>query len=440
MNRIIRRTAAAIALAAGVQGLAHADTATTTGGLQIKSDDGNFEAGIGGRIQVDGALLQHDNDSNSLGISKGANASGFYFRRAFLTLTGKAYGFDYHVDEDFAGGTTTTTATTTTDKTTGDLATVKVASTGGAAAGFNDVWIGHDVFGNDHVYIGQHKPWRSLDELASNNVTPLMERNILSKNGIFGGRDYTQGLYYKYDVSGFWAGTSFYTDGKAGSTTGRSFGSNARFAYAPIVSKTGWLHTGLTYSFDNVSPDGDGFGKIAPGYSTWYAYKGTGATLVSFSGSTGNNVNAGTGTAELAGAIGPVFLQGEYGLTHQWEQLGKTASVDAYSATIAYAITGETRPYDVGSATYGGIKPSHRYGAVELAVRYDDGRNWNDATCALNASDKASKCDISTLTVGVNYYVNPNVRFMLDYEDGKADDGVKQDKPDAVMGRAQFAF
>ncbi len=438
MNRIIYRTAAAVALTAGIQGVAQADAATTAGGLQIKSEDGNFEARIGGRIHVDGSLIDADNDTDSLGLSHngGKNSSGFYFRRVFLTLTGKAYGWDYHFDEDFVGGNTS--VTTTTDKTTGDVTSVKTS--GGAAAGFQEVWIGHEVFGNDHLYIGQHKPWRSLDEIASNNNTPLMERNILSKNGLFGGRDYTQGLYYKYANRGFWAGGSFYTDGKAGSTTGRSFGGNLRFAYAPIVGKTAWLHTGLTYSYDNISPDGDGFGKIAPGYSTWYAYKGTGATLVSFSGAAGNNVNAGTGTVELAGAYGPAYLQAEYGATHQWEQLGKAASVDAYSATIAYAITGETRPYDSGSASYGGIKPAHRYGAVELAVRYDSGKNRDDDTCALNSKDTATKCSISAITAGVNYYVNPNVRFMLDYEHGKADDGVAQDTPSAVMGRAQFVF
>ncbi len=434
MNKLIRYSALAAFIGTGVSGLAHADSASTTGGLKIKSDDGKFEAAIGGRIHVDGSILMPDNDTDALGLSHagGSNNSGFYFRRVFLSLTGKAYGWDYHIDEDFVGTSTSVSCNTTSGK---------CSSTGGTAAGFNDVWFAHDVFGNDHLYIGQHKPWRSMDELASNNNIPLMERNIISANGIYGGRDFTQGLYYKYAKSGFWAGTSFYTDGKAGSNTGRSFGTNFRVAYAPIMEKTLWVHTGLTYSYDNVSPDGDGYSKLAPGYSTWYAKKGAGLTLVSFTGSTGNNVNGSTGTVELAGAFGPGFFQAEYGVDHQWEQVGKAATVDAYSVTGAWMLTGETRPYSAGDASYGGIKPDHSYGAVEMAVRYDSGKNKDDLTCGFGPAGAATKCTVSSITVGVNYYVNPNVRFMFDYSYGEADAGDPgKDSPDAIMGRAQFAF
>jgi phosphate-selective porin OprO/OprP len=465
VNKLIRYSALAVFIGTGFSGAALADSASTTGGVKIKSDDGNFEAAISGRIHFDGSLQMPDDGNDALGISKPSNNSGFFFRRVFLTLTGKAYGWDYHVDEDFAGGNTSVSATSKTGTcsdgkggTVKCVTSVSTSVTGGTAAGFNDVWIGHDVLGNDHIYIGQHKPWRSLDEMASNNNTVFMERNILSANGLYGGRDFTQGVYYKYASHGFWAGASFYTDGKAGSTTGRSFGSNARLAYAPIVQKDMWLHAGLNYSFDNISEGGDGFKALSPTYSTWYGKKSntSGFALASFTGGTGNNVSGSTGAIELAGDFGPVFFQAEYGVDHQWESqpsasapgVGLAATIDAFSVTTAWMVTGEVRPYSAGDASYGGIKPNHTYGAFELAARYDHGRNRDLDACAVPAvvtgaatASGSYSCSVSSVTVAGNYYVNPNVRFMLDYQIGIADGGdAGKDIPRAFMARAQFGF
>jgi phosphate-selective porin OprO/OprP len=121
--------------------------------------------------------------------------------------------------------------------------------------------------------------------------------------------------------------------------------------------------------------------------------------------------------------------------------------VQAYSVTAAYALTGESRPYDAASASYGGIRPNSVNGAWEVAVRYDHGKNKSlDAGCGLitknaTSSAPASKCSVSSITGGVNYYVNPNVRFMLDYVHGEADAGnAGKDSPDAVMARTQLSF
>jgi phosphate-selective porin OprO/OprP len=385
VNKLIRYGALAAFVGVGAAGVAHADSATTTGGIKIKSDDGNFEAVIGGRIHFDGAIAMEDQGSD-LHLSDSKKATGLFFRRVFLSLGGKLYGWEYHIDDDL--------------------------SAGASGAGFNDVWISHAVFGNDQVYIGQHKPWRSLDEMASNNNLPLMERNILSANGIYGGRDYTQGLYYRYTNNGFWAGTSLYDDTKASKGAGPSYGANARVAFAPIVTKTEWFHVGLNYSFDNANGNKDGYAAMAPGYSTWYAKNGAGVTLVSFGAASGNNVNASTAAVELAGVYGPAFVEAEYGTTHQWEQANSSgatsASVQAYSVTAAYALTGESRPYDAASASYGGIRPNSVNGAWEVAVRYDHGKNKSlDAGCGLitknaTSSAPASKCSVSSITGGVN--------------------------------------
>ena len=94
MNKFLKYTAIAALLAAPA---AYADTPTTKGGLTIKSDDGRFEATVGGRIHFDGVMLNAD-DSQTANNEN----SGFYFRRVFITLKGKAYGWSYQIDEDIS--------------------------------------------------------------------------------------------------------------------------------------------------------------------------------------------------------------------------------------------------------------------------------------------------------------------------------------------------
>lgn len=398
---------AAAALAVTAQS-AFADSASTKGGLTIKSDDGRFEATVGGRIHFDGALL--NTDSNQTANNEN---SGFYFRRVFITLKGKAYGWGYQIDED-------------------------ISSTSSPGAGFNDVWL-NKSFGDNTVYFGQHKPWRSLDELASNNDVVFLERNVLSANGLFGGRDYTDGVYYKYAADGLWAGASFYSQTKVSKGNTQGAGGNVRLAYAPINEEGKVLHVGATYSedqFDLVAGNA-GFGAPTAGYSTSYSKVGASYNVFAFANTAGaaGTAKADTFTVEALGVVGPVFLQGEYGKA-KFKRRGDAAngqSVDAYSVTASWYVTGESKVYKAGDGSYGAAKPKDVDGAVEVAVRYDATKN------------KDTDAKVDALTFGVNYYVNPNVRFMVDYSLSKLDGvaGVtagQTAKPKALMARAQIAF
>jgi phosphate-selective porin OprO and OprP len=70
----------------------------TKGGLKVTSPDGKFEASLGGRIHFDTYAFDRD-DADVTGTTE--------FRRARLTLQGKALGWDYKMEQDFADGTTT---------------------------------------------------------------------------------------------------------------------------------------------------------------------------------------------------------------------------------------------------------------------------------------------------------------------------------------------
>ena len=96
MKLVIKSLALAIA-AAGLAAPVMADTATTKGGFQIKSDDGNFEAKLGGRIHFDGNFYTDEKDIKSLssGATTDKNNSQFFFRRARITIEGRAYDYTY---------------------------------------------------------------------------------------------------------------------------------------------------------------------------------------------------------------------------------------------------------------------------------------------------------------------------------------------------------
>ncbi len=417
MNKFLKYTAIAAALAATAQS-AYADTPVTKGGLTIKSDDGRFEATVGGRIHFDGTML--NTDSNQVANSENG---GFYFRRVFITLKGKAFGWIYNIDEDISN-------------TSKDAPAVNKQA--GPGAGFNDVWLGKTI-GDATIYFGQKKPFRSLDEIASNNDTVFMERNVLSANGLFGGRDFTDGVYVKYAANNLWVGASGYSQTKVGKGNTQGFGGNARVAYAPINSDGALLHIGATYSIDQFDLNGSsaaGFGNPTAGYST--SYGKSGASFNVFSGFA-TNLGSGkvnTWTVETMGEIGPVFLQGEYG-SAKFKRDGDTndgQKVDAYSVTASWFVTGESRPYKAADATYGAAKINGVDGAVEVAVRYD------------NIKNKDTDAKVSAVTLGANYYFNPNVRFMVDYSLAKVEDissaytsGTSTD-PRALMARAQIAF
>ena len=180
-------------------------------------------------------------------------------------------------------------------------------------------------------------------------------------------------------------------------------------------------------------------------------------TLIS-TGAIANVSGAQVYGVEAAATYGSLFLQGEY----YWFNIDRNANTSVPLigapnlkfqggyAEAAYVLTGESRKYNPANAAYGGVKPDHPFsldgggwGAWEIAGRY--------STMDLN-NQLASAAGIAggrqtVYTLALNWYVNGNVRFMLDYLHGNvsrqassvstADVGSKFD---AIAMRTQFAF
>ncbi len=107
----------------------------------------------------------------------------------------------------------------------------------------------------------------------------------------------------------------------------------------------------------------------------------------------------------------------------------------AREVEAAWVITGERQRYTLGAGTFGEVRPDNDnwFGAWEIAARYS----------TLDLTDGGvTGGEEKNLTVGVNWYVNRNVRVSANYVDAKASPnrlGVS-DNPSAVMGRLQIAF
>ncbi len=156
-------------------------------------------------------------------------------------------------------------------------------------------------------------------------------------------------------------------------------------------------------------------------------------------------VDLGGGTAtesdqlglEAAWVNGPFSLQGEW-VQYDVDTIASEPNVefDGYYLQATYTLTGEARKYKKGA--FKRIKPGSETGAWELVAKYEAGE-----------AEANGSSEYNLLTLGVNWYVNENVRLSANYLmssfDILAADGADplvagQDDGDAISFRAQYAF
>lgn len=414
-------------------GPAVADSAETKGGITIKTDDGRFEAKIGGRIHLD--LVSLDGDGSPVYAEEG----GAYFRRARLTLSGKAYGWDYKFENDFADNEAATDCTV--DVTTGNTAEPAECETAGTTS-FRDMFIATSL-GPTRLTLGQFKPLRGMEELTSSNEITMVERPFASASGLFSGRQFATGTKLE-------GGGALYTWGIAAQLNSVAKGSDTRiteepvlsgrFTVAPLNSDAATLHLGLSASLEN----GDaatgarlrGRGKLPA------TDLGTSRTLAEAGAAAGaEDKTARHVGLEAAGAFGPFYAQAEaMQATYSDAYVGaggapEDADVLAYYLMVSVFVTGEHKPYKAG--VFKSPKPAGDLGAIELKARYDVAENQDQPATATNERE------LSVLSVGANWYLNPNLRFMLEYSMGE--DRTTQAagafvEPSALTLRTQFAW
>jgi phosphate-selective porin OprO/OprP len=302
----------------------------------------------------------------------------------------------------------------------------------------------------------------TLDEASSSNDIPFMERaasGITAANIAAGDFRSTFGARWYTDT--FWAG-AYVTGPAIGAIhsassinppgTTEQLGAIARAAGQIISGKDYSLHIGGGAEWLIQPPHNLIAGTQTLTLSDRPEVRIDPTTLVS-TGAIAGVSGAQVYGAEAAGTYGPLFFQGEY----FWFNIDRNAFAPLPSlrfrggyAEAAYALTGETRTYNAGGASYGGIAPTNPFsltgggwGAWEIAGRY----STIDLNDRLGAVTGVAGGRQTIYTLALNWYINRNVRFLFDYLHGNI---AKQVSPtnfgdagakfDAFAMRTQVAF
>jgi phosphate-selective porin OprO/OprP len=144
------------------------------------------------------------------------------------------------------------------------------------------------------------------------------------------------------------------------------------------------------------------------------------------------------GGLEVALVNGPFSLQGEVMASRVDLQVGSDADLFGAYLQASYFLTGEHRPYSRSSGVFGQVRPKRSFdgkgnwGAWEVAAR-----------CSyLDFDDPAVDAGtLHDLTLGLNWYLNPNVRVMWNYIHSVLDTNAVDDgDADFLMMRVQVDF
>jgi len=422
MSDAIRFLWAGAALLASGTAFAAAD-ADTQGGLKIRSGDGRYEFNIGGRIHLDVNFVGED-DAAAFGSSAAPHNSSAFFRRARLSFSGRAGAWEYHFTPDFAQSQGGNLPSANCLDTPCNVSTSSVA--------FQELYVAR-ALGPGKLTLGQFIPFRSLEDQTSSNELLLMERAITSSGGVYRGgisRLFQIGAGYLMNPTPHSTlGLAAYNLRKDNSPATEGLGASLRATWAPLLAEGRVLHLGASGGVEN--PHGGG---AAGNVGTLFSYagiRGPTATLGATSGGEAATYLA----AELAGVYGPFSAQGEVVQARYGQAEGSDPDQTTtllYHVTLSWALTGETKPYDTKKGVLRSLKPRREAGALELALRHEYGEN-RDAIAATAVRE------VSSDTIGLNYYFSPNVRVMANYVRGRAErvDG-QQDEPDTVALRLQM--
>jgi phosphate-selective porin OprO/OprP len=385
---------------------------------------------------------------------------GDNLRRARIGLIGKFFGdWNYALIYDFGGSSD------------GFGGAAPGSLPGGGVSGVENAYLSYTGLkpfgGKMAIEAGVMDLLYTLDEATSSNDILFMERASASNvatniaagdfRSAVGGRWYNDVFWAGAYVTGPTTGAIHSASSVAPNGTTEQYGAVARVA-GQIVSGTGYsVHLGADAEWLIQPPRNLVTGAQTLTLSDRPELRIDPTTLVS-TGAIANASGAQVYSVEAAGTYGPLILQGEY----YWFNIDRTANTglppfgapslrfQGGYAQAGYVLTGETHNYNAASASYGGIKPAHPFsidgggwGAWEIAGRVST-IDLNDqiATATGIAGGRQT-----VYTAALNWYVNGNIRFMLDYLHGDvsklarptstADAGAKFD---AVAMRTQIAF
>lgn len=379
-----------------------ADVTWRDGGPEFKSQDGLFTFRPRGRVMVDFAST-HGSDFSS------RNIAGTEMRAVRLGAEGTIAGIGYKIDADFADN----------------------------EVEIKDAYLSYDTkIGTlpAEFYVGNKLKDRSIDGATTLTRTPFMERNAVASVGA------PETGYFGLGTQAKLFGRNWHlTLGVTGDDLGNTGDATDSLVYSvrahwnPVESGNGLLHLGGWYFYEELGDD------VASINKTPRIGLNFNDNVRVSAGSIPNTTSDHAYGLELGGTFRNLWAFGEY-----TEKTIRSSSIDSVEqkATSVYAgwlITGEKPGFSSRSGLWGTtrvLRPINEggWGALELAVRYDD----------YDFTDFARGGDGESWTLGLNWYLNNWSRVMLNYVHWTTNNKVGsfrgEDSGDTLGIRAQVTF
>jgi phosphate-selective porin OprO and OprP len=393
---------------------------TPTNRFGLESADGQNSIYLTGRLNFDVGDYMDYHPSSKFASVQDLN-SGVNARRARLGVTGKFEGdWTYSLIYDFGGST---------DEgpggggvTTGGLQTAEITYNGFNKGPFP---LAFDIGYMDTPF--------TLDEATSSNDIMFVERASIQTvaSNIFA-NDFRSAAGVRSNDDRYWAGI-YATGPQSGAThgTGEQFGAFGRATYQVLQAPDYSLHIGGDVGGLLKPPEVGGIRTIT---LSDRPEDRVDPTSILSTGALGTVANPVTGAAvygaELAGGWQNLFLQSEYYHIDVDRAGLPTNGFDGAYVEGSWTITGEHRNYIPTTGAYSAIIPNHPFkpwdqdyglGAFELAGRFstiDLNDNFVSGKAPPVGSNAVGGGRQNVYQVGLNWYPNANMRFMLDYLHG----------------------
>ncbi len=348
---------------------------------------------------------------------------GFNVRRAFIGLYGTVFtDWNFGINADFSGR--------------------------GNAGRLQDLYMGFTGFKGWVIEAGAFQPSFTLMDTISSNDIPFIERSATNNMAVsivaneartaVGFRHNGQ----RYRVSAYLTGQQI--GQTAGGTNDDQAAAIGRVSFLAATGNNFDVHLGVSagYMWEPATNN-------TPGARTYSLSErpeiriGTAPSFIN----TGNidTDDYSVYGLEFGATYGAFWSMAEW-FEHEFDQRPVGApdlTFDSWYVAAGYMLTGERRPYSVASGNFGAPRVSWPFrvtggygtGAWELAARY--------SVADLTRGDAviATEGEQEVVTLGINWYVNPAIRFMLNYNIIEVDRPVGTDlEADALAVRMQFQF
>jgi len=373
---------------------AQAKVRMPNGRLTVVSADGDFSLALRATVQFDAAYFSQGRNPPNVDLNSGTN-----FRRAQFGLVGTLFrDWSYNFTYDFGGSGT---------ENRGYVYRAYIEYDGLAPVAFR---------------LGAFSAFDSMEDATGGANLALMERptavtiarSIGAGSGREGAEVFAQGDDYLVSVA--------LTGGKT--TDAATFDEQQA-----VVGRVAWLamdRSDVKWLLNMDATHVFRFGDGAPGTSPNPIDLSAGPEL-SVDGS--KTVDTGALDArdatefgiETALNLGRLFGQGgwfHYDVTRRSPV--PSPSFHGWYGMATWSLSGESRPYDPTTASFHGLIPEaplgrHGFGAWEVVARYSSMDLDFVPFTGASAGGVAGGVQ-NVWSVGLNWYPNPTVRFMLDYD------------------------